>query len=121
MSEQAANPTRTLAENEFSTSDVPAEGALRVADAVAVFRVGDKLCAIQSRCPHRGGPLDEGQLEGTILTCPWHGAQFDVCTGALLRGPAETPLETYRVTVDGAIGQIDFADADRTPSSGNFV
>jgi nitrite reductase/ring-hydroxylating ferredoxin subunit len=51
--------------------------------------------------------LDEGQLEGTILTCPWHGAQFDVCTGALLRGPAETALETYRVAVDGAIARID--------------
>jgi len=107
MSQQAANSARTLAENEFLLSAVPSTGALLVADAVAVFRVGDRLCAIQSRCPHRGGPLDQGQLEGTILTCPWHGAQFDVCTGALLRGPAETPIETYRVRVDGTIGQIE--------------
>jgi nitrite reductase/ring-hydroxylating ferredoxin subunit len=107
MSQQPANPERTLAENEFFLRDLPSAGALRVAEAVAVFRVGDRLCAIQSCCPHRGGPLDEGQLEGTTLTCPWHGAQFDVCTGALLRGPAETPLEVYRVTVDGAIGRID--------------
>jgi nitrite reductase/ring-hydroxylating ferredoxin subunit len=107
MSQPATNSERTLAENEFFLRDVPVAGALRVADAVAVFRVGDRLCATQARCPHRGAPLNEGQLEGTTLTCPWHGSQFDVCTGALLRGPAETPLETYHVTVDGEIGRLD--------------
>jgi nitrite reductase/ring-hydroxylating ferredoxin subunit len=107
MSQPASNSERILAENEFLVSDVPAAGALRVADAIAVFRVGDRLCATQARCPHRGGPLDEGEVDGTVLTCPWHGARFDVCTGALLAGPATAPLETYQVTVEGAVGRIE--------------
>ena len=109
MLKPARSPERKLAENEFFLRQVPVAGALRVAQVVAVFRVGDKLCATQARCPHSGGPLYQGQLEGSTLTCPWHGAQFDVCTGALLRGPVQTPLETYHVTVDGEIGRIDLA------------
>jgi nitrite reductase/ring-hydroxylating ferredoxin subunit len=44
------------------------------------------------------------------VTCPIHGAQFDVCTGAVLRGPAKDPLKTYRVIVAGDIGRVE-ADA----------
>jgi nitrite reductase/ring-hydroxylating ferredoxin subunit len=98
MSKPASIPEQSLAENELFLRDVPVAGGLRVAQVVAVFRVGDKLCATQARCPHRGGPLYEGHLDAGTLTCSWHGARFDVCTGALLRGPAQTPLETYHVT-----------------------
>ena len=48
---------------------------------VAVFRQGDELWAIDGICPHAGGPLAEGALNGCIVTCPWHGWQFDVLTG----------------------------------------
>jgi len=43
--------------------------------------VGGKFCATDNVCPHRGGPLGEGTLDGSIVTCPWHGWRFDVNTG----------------------------------------
>lgn len=48
---------------------------------VAVANVGGKFFAIDNTCLHRGGPLGQGQLEGRIVTCPWHGWGFDVTTG----------------------------------------
>jgi nitrite reductase/ring-hydroxylating ferredoxin subunit len=53
------------------------------------------------------GPLSEGTLEGSTVTCPYHGAQFNVCTGAMLRDPARDPLKAYQVTVEGDIGRIE--------------
>lgn len=48
---------------------------------VAVFRTGETFCALDGICPHAGGPLAKGHLNGSIVTCPWHGRQFDVQTG----------------------------------------
>ena len=70
-----------------------------------VFNVGGRFCATQNTCTHRQGPLSEGTLDGSTVTCPYHDAQFDVCTGAVLRGPAREPLETFRVIVDGEVGR----------------
>jgi nitrite reductase (NADH) small subunit len=47
----------------------------------AVFHVGDAFHVIDGICPHAGGPLAEGVLQGSVVTCPWHGWQFDVSTG----------------------------------------
>ena len=60
----------------------------------------------ERRCTHRQGPLNEGTLDGSTVTCPYHDAQFDVCTGAVLRGPAREPLATFQVIVDGEVGRI---------------
>ena len=49
---------------------------------VAVYNVEGTFYALDGVCPHQGGPLGSGQLEGCIVTCPWHGWQFDVRTGA---------------------------------------
>ena len=73
----------------------------------AVFNVEGGFCATQARCTHRQGPLSEGTLDGSTVTCPLHGAQFNVWTGAVLRGPAKDPLKTYRVTVDGDVGRVE--------------
>jgi nitrite reductase/ring-hydroxylating ferredoxin subunit len=54
---------------------------------IAIFQVGEEYQAIDGICPHQGGPLAEGPLDGTCVTCPWHGWQFDVVTG-------KTPLGT---------------------------
>lgn len=48
---------------------------------IALYRIGDTFHALDGICPHAGGPLGEGTLEGTRVTCPWHGWQFDVTTG----------------------------------------
>jgi nitrite reductase/ring-hydroxylating ferredoxin subunit len=95
-----------LKENEFRVSDVPPGSVLLVGN-VAVFGVAGGFCATQATCPHRDGPLNEGTIAGTTVTCPWHGSQFDVCTGAVLRGPAREPLKTYRVIVDGEVARVE--------------
>ncbi|MBI1851639.1 MAG: Rieske 2Fe-2S domain-containing protein [Planctomycetes bacterium] len=48
---------------------------------VALYNVDGTVYASEDTCPHRGGPLGEGELEGTVVTCPWHGWRFDVVTG----------------------------------------
>jgi nitrite reductase/ring-hydroxylating ferredoxin subunit len=65
--------------------------------SIALFRVGDRLCAIRDECPHAGASLADGVLDGTIITCPRHGSQFDVLTGSRERGPSDFPIRTYRV------------------------
>jgi nitrite reductase/ring-hydroxylating ferredoxin subunit len=98
------NP-EALKDNQFRTGAVPPGSAILVGDA-AVFNVAGSFCATQAKCTHRGGPLNEGKLEGSTVTCPWHGAQFNVCTGAVLRGPATESVKTYRVTVEGETGRV---------------
>jgi len=53
---------------------------------VAVFNVGGELFALENSCPHQGGPLADGWLEQSLVTCPWHGWCFDVRTGKMTLG-----------------------------------
>jgi len=106
ISDQNRQIERTpLEENEFRVSEVPPGSVLLVGD-VAVFNVEGGFCATQARCTHKQGPLSEGAMDGSTVTCPLHGAQFNVWTGAVLRGPATDPLKTYAVTVDGDVGCV---------------
>lgn len=68
--------------------------------SIAVIRVDGRLHAIRDECPHAGASLVDGPLQGPIITCPRHGSQFDVTTGARERGPSDFPIRTYRVTSD---------------------
>ena len=68
---------------------------------IAVFNVGGTFYAIDDACTHRGGPLSEGQLNGSQVTCPWHGAIFDVTTGQVRRPPAQRDVGSYPVRVAG--------------------
>ena len=95
-----------LKENEFRISEVPPGAALRVGD-MAVFNVDGSFFATQALCTHRQGELDKGKLDGSTVTCPKHGAQFNVISGDVLRGPATDPLQTYAVIVDGNIGRVE--------------
>jgi nitrite reductase/ring-hydroxylating ferredoxin subunit len=52
--------------------------------AVAIYYVDGTMHAIDGTCAHRGGALGEGERVGDVVTCPWHGARFDVTTGAAL-------------------------------------
>lgn len=91
---------------QFRIDAVPPGSALLVGD-VAVFDVAGRFCATQAKCTHRGGPLSEGKLDGSTVTCPWHGTQFNVCTGAVMLGPATEPIKTYRVIVEGEVGRVE--------------
>ena len=66
---------------------------------LALFNVDGTLCCIEDLCTHDGGNLVEGDFEGRIVTCPRHGAKFDVCTGEALCLPAvaSTPKHAVRV------------------------
>ena len=93
--------TRTLT---LKASAVPDGGArvVRMDDhlALAVFRVGETFYAIDNRCPHKGGPLGEGPLDGTTVTCPWHRFTIDVRTGENGRVPG-LRVRTFPVERDG--------------------
>jgi nitrite reductase (NADH) small subunit len=72
---------------EFKVADVgdlaPGEGkeVLAGEQVVALYNVDGRFFALDGVCPHAGGPLAEGVLRGTVVTCPWHGWQFDVTNG----------------------------------------
>ena len=67
---------------------------------LAVFNVDGTFHAIDNTCLHRGGPLGEGDVEGSVVTCPWHGWQFNVATGECVNNPSGK-VESYQVSVDG--------------------
>ena len=67
---------------------------------LAIFNVDGTFHAIDNACIHRGGPLGEGDVEGSVVTCPWHGWKFDVTTGTCLANPS-TKVERYEVQVEG--------------------
>jgi len=87
----------------------PGQGkAVEVGDLeIALFNVDGVFYAIGGTCTHRGGPLSEGSLDGTTVTCPWHGASFDVCTGKNLSPPAPQEVACYEVRMDGEDIQVE--------------
>ncbi len=68
---------------------------------IALFNINGTYHAIGDTCTHRGGPLSEGLVEGTTVTCPLHGATYDVITGKVLGPPASEGVAHYNVQVDG--------------------
>lgn len=87
---------------------------------IIVNRTETGLCAVANRCPHLGLPMASGKVEGNVITCPFHGSKFDMCTGENLdwvtsfagaklpewsrrfvaMGKQPTPIETFKVTVE---------------------
>lgn len=72
---------------------------------VVLLRMGEQYHAISATCSHAGGPLDEGELNGDVVTCPWHGSRFSMSTGRVLTGPASIAQPRYDVRVRN--GQIE--------------
>ena len=72
---------------------------------VALFNVNGQYFALDGICPHQGGPLGKGWLDGCLITCPWHGWQFDVSTGqhqtskSLVHPQFETRVENGEIWV----------------------
>lgn len=106
------------------TAELP-DGALKKVRVegreIVLARVGDAYYAADARCPHMGGDLSEGTLEGTVVTCPRHGSRFDLSDGAVMLWTAWTgvllsaakflrsprPLTTYAVKVEGERVLVD--------------
>ena len=74
---------------------------------IAIFNLGGSYHAIDNTCTHVGGPLCEGEIAGTEVTCPWHGAVFDVTSGQVLGPPAASNVNRYRVRVEGADIEVE--------------
>ena len=93
-----------------SKKDLPPSKAISVSAGskqIAVFNIEGKFYAIDDSCTHAGGSLSEGQCQGTVVTCPWHGATFDVTTGAVLSEPAADNVGSYKVVVEGEDVKIE--------------
>jgi nitrite reductase/ring-hydroxylating ferredoxin subunit len=87
-----------------SSKDVTA-GQMRAFDVagtkVTVANANGHLYGFDNTCTHAGCSLAQGKLQGTTVTCPCHGSQFDVTSGAVLRGPAQRPVRSRSVQVKG--------------------
>jgi nitrite reductase/ring-hydroxylating ferredoxin subunit len=102
--------------NEFVTvarlGDIPLNSGRQVTVGgrwVAVFNVDGQYFAIDAICLHRGGPLAEGALRGAVVTCPWHGWQFNVTTGSLVQDP-RTGVGCHATRVVGDDIQVRLAE-----------
>lgn len=85
-------------------SDIDEDELIQVeldGEPVCLAKANGVICAFTDNCTHVGGPLSEGELNGDVLTCPWHAAQFNVYTGKVLRGPARQDIQTYAVKIEG--------------------
>ena len=76
-------------------------------EGIAVFNIGGKFYACDDSCPHAGGPLNEGFVEGTRVSCPWHGWTFD-----LEPDPGDPPdgVRRFRVGIQGDDLMIEVPD-----------
>ena len=89
-----------VAEGELAAFDVGGE-------RIAVANVGGTFHAFNDTCTHLQCSLAEGELEGTVVTCPCHGSQFDVTSGEVLRGPAQEPVQSYAVRVENEALRVE--------------
>ena len=89
-------------------SEIPS-GSAKVVVAcgrvVALFHLDGAFFAVDNTCPHRGGPLAEGVLEGRVVTCPWHGWKYDVRTGEMTMNPAAR-VNCYQARVESGDVQV---------------
>src|SRR4030043_98869 len=104
---------------QVAKKDELENGAMEAVNAagreILLARIGDNYYAAENRCPHLGGNLAQGKLEGTVVTCPLHGSQFDLTNGKVIRWTNFTgfaaklgnllkspkPLTTYKVKTEG--------------------
>jgi 3-phenylpropionate/trans-cinnamate dioxygenase ferredoxin component len=74
---------------------------------IALFNVDGQVFALDNTCTHRGGPLAEGEVSGHEVTCPRHGATFDVRTGEVVGPPAQRAVVRYGVRVTGTDIEVE--------------
>ncbi len=69
-------------------------------EEIALYKVGGQIFATSAVCPHKGGPLEEGFLDGKTITCPWHGWKFSIQDGSALP-PAMANVPSFKVVIQG--------------------
>lgn len=93
-----------------STSEI-APGQARLVTVkgreIVLFNVEGVFFALDNACTHEEGPLAEGEVLGHEITCPWHGATFDVRTGKVLGPPAYEDVARYSVRVTGTDIEVE--------------
>ncbi len=98
-------------QNVGISDDYP-EGVRRLVQVgdtpVLIVRQDGQLRAFEDYCPHRAGPLSEGVFENGTVTCPWHGARFDLANGCVLSGPTRSPLRRRTVRLNGDSVEVSF-------------
>ncbi|MEE8110026.1 MAG: nitrite reductase (NAD(P)H) small subunit [bacterium] len=86
------------------------EGQGRIVSAarkpIAVFKVDGRIYAVNNICPHMGGPIGAGQVEGAVVSCPYHNMRFELDTG-LSADAFGHSLQTYTVKVEGGDVWVD--------------
>ena len=86
-------------------------GQARLSDvkgkSIALFNVDGQFFALDNTCTHRGGPLAEGEISGHEVTCPWHGATFNIQTGEVVGPPAQRAVARYAVRVTGTDVEVE--------------
>jgi len=96
---------------KVATTDEIAPGQAKLVEVggneIALFNVGGSFHAIDNTCTHIGGPLCEGEIDGAEVTCPWHGAVFDITTGKVLGPPAVQSVTRYDVRVNGSDLEVE--------------
>lgn len=98
--------------------ELPADGGLRVLVGgieIGLFRVGDRVHALENPCPHAGDPLSEGVLDGCVITCAAHGWAFDVRTGHRPEDADGFPIPCFAVRVANGRVSIDLDDQTNRP------
>ena len=79
---------------------------------ILLYKKGNTVCAISETCSHAGGPLSEGEVDGNIVQCPWHGSRFDICSGLVKGGPATISQVRYETRIQN--GQIEVRRSEDT-------
>lgn len=105
--------------------------------SIGVFNVGGQFYALRNRCPHQGGPLCEGRLfgaveaavpgevqlsrAGEILTCAWHGWEFDIRTGQSWCDPSRLRVRTYEVRVERGEDVTSNSESAESRTKGTYI
>jgi nitrite reductase/ring-hydroxylating ferredoxin subunit/uncharacterized membrane protein len=83
---------------------------------IVLVREAGKVYALAAVCTHAGGPLEEGEVRGEVIVCPWHGSAFCLADGEVERGPATTPEPVYETRVRDNTVEVRIVTADRAPA-----
>lgn len=75
-------------------------------EPIAIFNLDGQFYAISDTCSHAQASLSEGEIENGVVTCPWHGAKFDIKTGKNLSMPAPMPVQTFSIKIEGDVIKI---------------